>query len=93
MAVSKGPRKKSVAPMTRSPFEDRTTIEASSAMSMAGRSEAGSACATAPPTVARLRTCMSAAWRMPSRTKSRRVVAASSAYVVRAPIEALPSAA
>src|ERR1035441_6110127 len=56
-AVSNRPRKKSPAAISRAPDRPVATSVASRARTAAGRSEAGSACASDPPMVPRGRTC------------------------------------
>ena len=56
-AVSRKSRKKSSAAITRSPPLPRTTMLPRSASTTAGRSDAGSPCASDPPSVPRWRTC------------------------------------
>jgi hypothetical protein len=55
--VSNRPSKNSPIPISRAPSVPRATTVASSASSTAGRSEAGSACATEPPMVPRCLIC------------------------------------
>ena len=95
-AVSIMPSKKSAAGMLRSPPSAVTAIVASSARNTVGRSEAGSACATLPPMVPRLRTAGSPISPAASASAGHRSAssdeAASSAWVVSAPIRTRPSA-
>src|SRR5439155_1307374 len=92
-AVENEPWKKPSAGMVRSPCFDRATISPSSARRTAGRSDAGSLWAIAPPTVPRLRTWTSPIPGSTSRIRpySRAGDSRSSLYVVSAPIAMRPS--
>ena len=61
-ADSRKPVKKSPAAIVRSPLLDRATSVPPKASTTAGRSEAGSECASEPPSVPRWRTCGSPTW-------------------------------
>ena len=93
-AVISGPRKSSPASSVRAPPAERTWKRASSAASATGSSAAGSACATEPPTVPRVRICGWAtsrtAWRSSGQRAATSRERSSAAWRVSAPIRSGP---